>query len=354
MSGDRSGTLVVLASLLLASLQAQCAGQWELQSSGTKERLRGVSVVSGKAAWATGAKGTVLRTVDGGMNWRGIPVPGAEALDFRDVHAFNENSACILAIGPGELSRIYRTSDGGTSWRPAYRGGDPKTFLDAIAFWDERHGVAMGDPIEGRFLILTTEDGGKSWGPPAGLVMPPALAGEGAFAASGTCLVVQGEGHAWFGTGGAKVARVFRSSDLGRTWTVHDTPIRAGAPTSGIFSLAFRDADHGVAVGGDYQDVGTTGRVAARTTDGGRTWSVPDGPGPGGYRSAVAYIPDSGQASPEIIAVGPTGADLSVDDARTWKPLGSTGFHALGFAGSGAGWGVGEDGRIGRFRSNAQ
>src|SRR5262249_28075749 len=161
--------------------------------------------------------------------------------------------------GPGELSRIYRTSDAGASWTLSFRGSDPKVFLDAIAFWDEEHGLAMGDPFDGRFLVLATDDGGRTWRRPEGLVMPPALKDEGAFPASGTCLVVQGERNAWFGTGGAKTSRVFRSADRGRSWTVHETPIAAGAPTSGIFSLAFRDAEHGIAVGGDYRDTRASG-----------------------------------------------------------------------------------------------
>jgi photosystem II stability/assembly factor-like uncharacterized protein len=205
----------------------------------------------------------------------------------------------------------------------------------------------MGDPIEGRFLILTTGDGGRIWQRAPGSRPPPALPGEGAFAASGTCLIVEGEWNAWFGTGGAKAARVFRSTDRGHTWTAHETPIRAGEPTSGIFSLAFRDTDHGIAVGGDYKETRASRHVMARTSDGGRTWSVPDGPGPGGYRSAVAYIP--GGTPPTLIAVGPTGADLSSDDGMSWKPLGSLGFHAVAFDGPAAGWAVGEDGKIARF-----
>ena len=112
--------------------------------------------------------------------------------------------------------------------------------------------------------------------------MPPALPGEGAFAASGTCLVVGADGHAWFGTGGAKVARVFRSTDRGRTWTVAETPLRAGSPSAGIFSLAFWDADHGVAVGGDYKQPEEAGGTVARSSDGGRTWIPVPGIGAGG------------------------------------------------------------------------
>src|SRR5262249_15484544 len=149
-------------------------------------------------------------------------------------------------------SRIYKTTDGGATWVLQHTNRDPKGFLDAIAFWDADHGLALGDPIGRRFTILTTDDGGRTWtkGDAAGL--PPVLRGEGASAASGPCLVPRGEHDAWFGTGGGPSARVFRSRDRGRTWTVHDTPLRAGSPTSGIFSLAFRDADHGAIVGGSY------------------------------------------------------------------------------------------------------
>src|SRR3954451_23430153 len=181
MNKDKTGerfAVAMLAFVLLAGLQGPCAAQWEMQQSGTKARLRGVSAVNDEVAWATGAPGTVLRTSDGGSSWRLLAVSGGETLDFRDVHAFGDKSACILAIGPGELSRIYRTADGGVSWSLAFRGDDPKVFLDAIAFWDVEHGIAIGDPIDGRFLILTTDDGGRTWGRPAGVDMPLALAGE--------------------------------------------------------------------------------------------------------------------------------------------------------------------------------
>ena len=223
-------------------------------------------------------------------------VPGASALDFRDVHAVDAETAYLLSIGAGEQSRIFKTTDGGATWATLYVNKDPKGFLDAIAFWDADHGLALGDPVDGRFVILTTDDGGKTWEPTPPEGMPPALPGEGAFAASGTCLVVQGDGHAWFATGGAKVSRVFRSTDRGRTWTAHETPVMAGTPSSGIFSLAFHDADHGVAVGGDYKEPGETGNVVALTEDGGRTWRLPKGQGPGGYRSAVAVR--AGHAGP--------------------------------------------------------
>jgi hypothetical protein len=134
--------------------------------------------------------------------------------------------------------------------------------------------------------------------------------------------------------------------DRGRTWTAHETPVRAGTPSSGIFSLAFHDGNHGIAVGGDYKEPGQAKDLVALTSDGGRTWRVPVGHQPGGYRSAVAYVP--GTQGRTLAAVGPTGSDVSVDGGESWQRLGTSGFNALGFATQSAGWAVG-DGLIARF-----
>lgn len=321
--------------------------QWIAQESTTKARLRGVSAVSAKVAWASGANGTILRTVDGGLTWTPRPVAGGSDLDFRDVHAVDANTAYVLSIGDGTKSRIYKTTDGGDSWTLQHTNRDPKGFLDAIAFWDPEHGIAMGDPVDGRYVILTTDDGGKTWTKGSEAGMPLALPKEGAFAASGTCIVTQGDKNVWFGTGGGKTARVFRSKDRGKTWTVRDTPLRADSPTTGIFSLAFRDDLHGVIVGGSYDKADMGDRVAATTDDGGKTWSIVKGDEPRGFRSAAAFL--GGGKTPRLIAVGPSGSEISEDGGKTWKPLGMQGFHAVDFDPKGAGWAVGEDGRIARY-----
>ena len=338
------------AALLVCLLASGAAARWVAQASGTKARLRGLCAVGGEVAWASGTGGTFLRTVDGGRTWRAGSVPGASARDFRDVHAVDADTAYLLSIGPGEQSRIDKTDDGGSTWANVYTNRDPRGFLDAIAFWDADRGLALGDPVGGRFMILTTDDGGRTWNRIAPEGMPEALPGEGAFAASGTCLVVGAGGHAWFATGGAKAARVFRSVDRGRTWTSHETPIGAGSPSAGIFSLAFRDADHGIAVGGDYKEPGRAGRVVALTSDGGRTWRLPTGQGPGGYRSAVAYVP--GTRGRTLVAVGSAGSDVSEDGGESWRRLGAAGFHAVGFGGPAAGWAVGDEGAVARFDAN--
>ena len=272
-----------------------------------------------------GAAGTVLRTSDAGKHpsasWR---VPEASSLDFRDVEAIDADTAFVLSIGPGAMSRIYKTGDAGASWVLLHTNPEPTGFLDALAFWNADHGLALGDPVNGRFMILRTDDAGKTWAPIPAAGMPPALMSEGAFAASGTCLVVQGAGNAWFATGGAGVSRVFRSTDRGKTWSAHETPVRAAGASSGIFSLAFSDADHGVAVGGDYKETALAEHVIALTSDSGRTWRAQRGLALGGYRSAVACLPGTGGRS--LVAVGPTGSDLSIDGGETWRSTRDIGF----------------------------
>src|SRR2546423_9873242 len=211
----------MVKSFSLTQVLAVCAvearAQWVDQRSGVGVRLRGVSAVSHKVAWASGAGGTYLRTADGGKPWRAGRVPDADSLDFRDVDAFDADTAFLLSIGDGVKSRIYKTTDGGLHWTLQFRNRRPEAFFDCMAFRDRSRGVAVSDPVGGRFLVITTSDGGRTWSEVDAARMPPARPGEGAFAASGTCVAVGGASDVWFGTGGPEGARVFRSTDGGRS-----------------------------------------------------------------------------------------------------------------------------------------
>ena len=135
-----------------------------MHSSGTTESLRGVSAVSAQVAWASGTKGTYLKTTDGGASWRVAVVPGADQLDFRGVQGMDERTAYLLSSGDGDKSRIdktYATVDCTglcSSQIPIRRGSS-----DAIRFWNRRQGIVLGDPVDGQFVILTTEDAGEHW-----------------------------------------------------------------------------------------------------------------------------------------------------------------------------------------------
>ncbi len=322
--------------LFLAVSLAAAGPEWTMLVSGVSARLRGVSAVNERVAWASGTGGVILRTSDGGTTWRRLAVPGAEKLDFRDVDAVDERTAYALSIGPGEASRIYKTGDAGVSWELQFKNADPRAFYDAMAFWDASHGIAVSDSVDGKFVVLLTVDGGRNW---RRQEVPGALAGEGAFAASGTNIAVYGKGDVWIGTG---AGRVLRSTDGGLSWQVSATGL-ATSESAGIFSVAFRDARHGVVVGGDYKVEGGAVDNAAVTDDGGRTWKLVRGLG--GFRSVVTWFAGG------WLAVGPSGTDISRDDGRTWAAVAGPGFHTFSAARRGrVGFGAGERGLIGRLR----
>jgi photosystem II stability/assembly factor-like uncharacterized protein len=289
----------------------------------------------------------VLRTEDGGTTWQKLNVT-TEALDFRDVDAIDAQTAYVMSIGNGPASRIYKTIDAGKSWNLQFKNEDPKAFLDAMSFWDANHGIAFGDSVDKQFYILTTVDGGHKWSRVPAANLPTAQENEGAFAASGTNIAVFGKSHAWIGTGAAAKSRVLRTSDGGRTWQVADTPLASG-PSAGIFTIAFRDAKHGVIAGGDYKKESDATDNLAVTNDGGSTWTLVKGLS--GFRSVVAYVP--GVKTPTLVALGPAGGDYSLDDGRTWKPIDGPGFDTFSFApGKQLGWGAGAAGKVGRLTFN--
>jgi photosystem II stability/assembly factor-like uncharacterized protein len=329
-----------LAMLIMLTLFA--APHWTVQTSGVNVRLRGVSAVSENVAWASGAGSTVLRTVDGGATWQKLTVT-SDALDFRDIDAADAQTAYVLSIGNGPASRIYKTTDAGKTWTLQFKNEDPKAFFDAMSFWDANNGIVFGDSVDGQLYILTTKNGGKVWSRVETTNLPRALENEGAFAASGTNIAVFGKAHAWIGTGAAARARVLHTSDRGRTWQVANTPLASGS-SSGIFSIAFRDAKHGVIAGGDYRKEQEAVDNLALTNDGGITWTLAKGLT--GFRSVVTYVPNTNT----LVAIGPSGGDYSNDDGRTWKPIGGPGFDTFSFVPRKLiGWGAGANGAIGRL-----
>ena len=333
--------------LMLIPLTLFVAPHWTVQTSGVNVRLRGVSAVSESVAWASGAGSTVLRTVDGGTTWQKLTVTN-DALDFRDVDAVDAQTAYVLSIGNGPASRIYKTTDAGKTWTLQFKNEDAKAFLDAMSFWDANNGIVFGDSVDGQLYILTTNDGGGVWSRVETSNLPAALENEGAFAASGTNIAVFGKSHAWIGTGAASKARVLHTSDRGRTWRVADTPLASGS-SSGIFSIAFRDAKHGVIAGGDYRKEKEAVDNLAVTNDGGITWTLVKGLS--GFRSVVAYVP----GTKTLVAIGPAGGDYSTDDGRTWKPIDGPGFDTFSFVPrKSTGWGAGANGAIGRLEFRKQ
>ena len=318
----------------------------EPQESGTDVLLQAVSAVDENVVWASGHGGTWIRTLDGGATWVARVMPGADTLQFRDVHALDADRAWLLSAGPGELSRIYRTLDGGETWEMQFLNPEPDGFYDCLEFRDAKHGIVYGDAVDGELRILRTRDGGSTWEYTRSLDLPPALAGEGGFAASGTCVALGPGGRAWIGTGAADTARVLTTLDDGRTWTAVPAPLPAGE-AAGIFTIAFRDSLNGVILGGDLSRPDEHTDNVAITSDGGVSWSLAGRPVLPGAVYGAAYV--SGAPTPTLVAVGPQGADWSADEGATWSPADTTAYWGLDIASPAAGWLVGPEGRIVRI-----
>lgn len=320
----------------------------EPQHSGTGALLQAVSAPSERVAWVSGHAATVLRTSDGGASWTRLIVPGAalDSLQFRDIHAVDVRVAYVLAAGPGRRSRIYKTTDGGGTWQLQFMNTEPRAFYDCFAFWSASRGVVFSDAVDGRFVIRLTEDGGAHWVPVPSEALPPAQAGEGGFAASGTCVVARAGRAAWIGTGAADTARVLATTDGGASWWAVATPI-PGGDAAGIAALAFRDTLHGAALGGQVGDASARSDNVAVTDDGGRTWRPAGRPTfPGAVYGAAAVPGRPGT----LFAVGPQGLDYSTDDGERWTTLDTASYWSVGFASSSLGWAVGPTGRIVRLR----
>lgn len=316
----------------------------EAQSSGSTSLFIGVHIVDDTTVWISGTGGAWARTVDGGNTWQTGVVPGADSLQFRDVHAIDAANAWVLSIGNGPLSRIYRTSDGGATWTLQFMNDEPRAFFDCFDFWDADHGIAFGDSFDGAFPIVQTSDGGTTWTAVPASRLPPANDGEGGFAASGTCLVTAGPGTAWIGTGASeRGARVLRTTDRGQSWTIAETPIVKGG-SRGITTLAFRDTLNGAALGGDIAQPDSMTDNVALTSDGGRTWGPGGRPAFSGAVYGAAWVPRA--PSPTLIAAGPRGLSVSVDGGLAWSPLDTLNHWSVAFAAPDRGWAVGPGGRI--------
>ncbi len=247
----------------------------------------------------------------------------------------------FFLLSAGDPALLYKTGDSG-SMELVYSESGPGVFYDSMAFWDDVNGIAAGDAREGCLSILLTGDGGKTWERRPCAELPPALEGEGAFAASNTNIALSGD-RCWIAT---SKGRIFYSPDRGGSWEVFNTPATVSSDSQGIFSLAFFDSDLGFAIGGDYADAAIRTGNKLITRDGGRTWSlVAEGELPG-YKSCVRFVPGSG--GEDLVAVGYTGIVYSTDQGRSWRELSGESFYTIRFVNDSVAY-AGGRGRLARL-----
>ena len=248
-------------------------------------------------------------------------------LHFRAIAATKE-AVFVLSIGnPGVLYKIGFDGTEATNIEEVYEEEHEKVFYDAIAFWDDMEGIAMGDPTDECISVIITRDGGNTWEKISCEILPEAEQGEAAFAASNSNIALKGN-HVWIATGGTR-ARVFHSEDRGRTWEVQNTPMTQGKTMTGIYSIDFYDEKIGVVFGGDWENKEFNEGNKAFSRNGGKRWNLrSNGKGPG-YRSSVKFIPNA--EGKGIVAVGSPGVSYSNDGGKTWTELSKEGFYAIEF-----------------------
>ena len=301
--------VVVLLLTVLVTLQAQTI---QLLNSGTQISIRGLSVVNNNIVWVSGSQGTVGKSTNGGVNWQWIKVKGFEQIDFRDIEAFDDKTAVIMAVA--EPAYILRTFNGGNTWLTVYENKTKGMFLDAMEFWNEQSGIVIGDPIDNRFFIARTFDGGKKWQELPTKNYPVAVSGEACFASSGTNIRKLNKKEAIFISGGLKSRVFIRDKKI-------NLPIVQGKTSTGANSIAVKNSNIFIIAGGDFNAKEDTTQNCAITTDGGLNFAAPV-TAPHGYRSCVEYIKKN-----TWITCGLTGVDISFDEGKNWSWISKESFN---------------------------
>lgn len=322
----------LLGCMITASASAQTV---KLLHSGSKASLRGLSVVSNEVVWVSGSGGSVGRSVNGGETWDWFTVKGFEKIDFRDIEAFDKNTAIIMGIA--DPAYILKTTDGGQNWKVVFTDTTKGMFLDAMEFWNEQSGIVIGDPLGDKIFIARTFDGGENWqGIPARYI-PTVDKGEAFFASSGTNVRTLSRQEAVFVSGGLRARLFIRDKKI-------DLPIIQGKESTGANSMAVKNKRTMVIVGGDFNTRDDTTKNCVITTDGGISFTAPVS-GPHGYRSCVEYL---GKKS--WISCGLNGVDYSTNEGRDWAWISKDSFHAVRKAKKGkAVYFSGGGGRIGKL-----
>ncbi len=326
---------------------------WELQNSGLTEFIYSIKAVDENTVWAGADHGTYLRTTDGGMNWTSGTVPGAESIVLLSTAAIDANTAYFAGTSfSGYDARIYKTTDAGANWTMQYQNTNPEAFFNSIAFWDENHGIAVSDAVDGSFLIVTTSNGGADWIEVPAANIPPPFPGEfaGFGDGGGTPLAVSGNNHAWFGTAYGIASndpvRIFNSTDQGQTWTATNTTLTNEGQFHGVSTMAFKDLNTGFATSSNFPYIDSVTNMI-KTIDGGQSWTEVSSFLPL-HPATLVYVPNSNNSI--LFVTSPQGSGYSGDGGTTWTRRSTQSYFAMSFASPTAGWAAGPPvGRIVKF-----
>ncbi len=299
--------------------------------------FRGLSVVNDSVLWVSGTNATVGKSFDAGKTFKWIKVKGFENIDFRDIEAFDDKTAIIMAVGAPAI--ILKTTDAGQHWNKVYENNSKGMFLDAMDFIDNENGIVVGDPINGKVFLAKTKNGGNTWKEVKEKKLHNMEEGEAFFAASGSNIKMLSKKKIIFVSGG-------KESHLFVDKNVILLPFLKGITSSGANAIVAKDEKNWMIVGGDYTKKDTFEPNVFFTSDAGNTFLKPVVL-PRGYRSGVEYIDKD-----SWIICGLSGVDISNDNGKTWLNISPNSFHVVKKAKNGAKIFLAGNNQIGIYNSN--
>lgn len=306
--------LLVILLILSIAFACQEQGKWSPLANQILEgnasftniegtsSIRGISISADHAIWLSGNNATYSISSDSGESWKTGKIGLDSTIDYRDIEAFDLNTA--VAISAGFPLLIYRTENRGESWNLVHSDSTDGVFYNSMAFKDDL-GIAVGDPIDNVFQVLITKDSGKSWELLNKQVLPQPLEMEAGFAASGTSVYFSGDkAYAGFGGEQARILCVDFSTDT-ITAKMISTDFIAGNPSLGIYSIDFTANGIGCITGGNWEKPDIADKNLAYSFDSGFSWKLSDYL-PNGYRSCVQFF----KGTNETVLTGRGGVDV--------------------------------------------
>ena len=329
----KKGFIALLAILIFCQNSfAQNSGNNSIKILTQKNgvSIRGMAVPNTNIIWASGSKGSIALSVNGGTHFEWMQVQGYETRDFRSIHAWDEKEAIIVAVAAPAV--ILKTKDGGKSWYKVYGNADTLMFLDAIHFKDAANGLVVGDPIAKTIFLLSTSDKGEHWNEvPSSYFKSPLEEGEAFFASSGSN-IAQLSKEDFLVSGGMR-------SRLWINGSAMNIPIIQGGKSTGANSMAISpNGNRIMIVGGDFmkdtsrienvvglklmQEPNSDQKWQSKRKS---SWVIDKSIGqPNGYRSGVEYI-----SNHILVSCGTSGVDISINKGESWDLISTESFHVV-------------------------
>ena len=310
--------LITLLFVLTSSAFTQ-DGWNNVTPAGNIPRLLGVYALSENNIWVTGVDGTILHTLDGGLNWESIQ--SGITVGLGKVQFINPDTGWVASS-----DYIYRTTDGGTSWvEQLYL-----PITNEVIFDIEFIAGSPGEPVRGFAAgglrwMWRTDDCGETW-----VKLAWGGCGSGNF---NSCSFID-KNNGWF-AGAPSVSdsiTIVRTTDGGTTFEVQANPVSEPL----LKDVYFANDQRGLAVGIYGQTL--------YTSNGGANWEERPN---GGYTWMEVFLTENGKAW----SAGFNGKIAhSTDWGYTWQ-MQESGVNDLiwgiHFINDNEGWAVGQESNAG-------